>query len=66
MHWPTPEFADEIRPDSGPVMITIEYRVPKENKTEFLRLSRQLKLLRKRDGAFSGRFLIRSVLQIAW
>ena len=52
MHWPTPEFADEIRPDSGPVMITIEYTVPEENKTEFLRLSRQLKLLRKRDGAF--------------
>lgn len=52
MHWPTPEFADEIRPDSGPVMITIEYLVEQENQDEFLRLSRQLKQLRKRDGAF--------------
>jgi len=52
MHWPTPEFADDIRPDSGPVMVTIEYTVSSENKAEFLRLSRQLKQLRKRDGAF--------------
>ena len=52
MHWPTLEFADDIRPDSGPVMITIEYTVKDEDKEEFLRLSRQLKQLRKRDGAF--------------
>jgi hypothetical protein len=52
MHWPTPEFADDIRPDSGPVMITIEYMVRDENKEEFFRLSRKLKQLRKRDGAF--------------
>ncbi len=52
MHWPTPEFAQDIRPDSGPVMITIKYNVKKENIEEFLRLSRQLKQLRKRDGAF--------------
>jgi Transmembrane secretion effector len=52
MHWPTPEFADDIRPDSGPVMVTIEYTVNDENHKEFLRLSSQLKQLRKRDGAF--------------
>jgi MFS family permease len=52
MHWPTPEFADDIRPDSGPVMVTVEYTVGTENRDEFLRLSRQLKQLRKRDGAF--------------
>ena len=52
MHWPTPEFADEIRPDSGPVMITIEYVVAEDNQAEFLRLSKKLKQLRKRDGAF--------------
>ncbi len=52
MHWPTPEFADDIRSDSGPVMVTIEYIVESENKPEFLRLSQQLKQLRKRDGAF--------------
>ena len=52
MHWPTPEFADDIRPDSGPVMVTIEYTVNDENHKEFLLLSSQLKQLRKRDGAF--------------
>ena len=52
MHWPTPEIAEDIRPDSGPVMITIEYCVKEENLDEFLRLSKQLKQLRKRDGAF--------------
>jgi len=52
MHWPTPEYADDIRPDSGPVMITIEYTVRKQDRAEFYRLSRQLKQLRKRDGAF--------------
>lgn len=52
MHWPNPEYAEDIRPDSGPVMVTIEYKVPEKNRDEFLRLSRELKKLRKRDGAF--------------
>ncbi len=52
MHWPTPEFADDIRPDSGPVMITIEYTVKDEKMAEFHKLAHQLKQLRRRDGAF--------------
>ncbi|HEY7840868.1 MAG TPA: MFS transporter [Gammaproteobacteria bacterium] len=52
LHWPTPEYADGINPDRGPVMVTVEYVINKENEPEFLSLARELQRLRRRDGAF--------------
>lgn len=52
LHWPVPEYADGINPDRGPVMVTVEYVINKENQQEFLALSEALQRLRRRDGAF--------------
>lgn len=52
LHWPVPEYAEGINPDRGPVMVTVEYVINKENEAEFLALSVELQRLRRRDGAF--------------
>jgi hypothetical protein len=52
LHWPTPEYAEGINPDRGPVMVTVEYVINKENEPEFLSLAQELQRLRRRDGAF--------------
>ncbi|MFV2056695.1 MAG: MFS transporter [Thiohalomonadales bacterium] len=51
-HWPTPLVDEEPSADRGPVMITIEYQVSQENRQQFKALMQQLRLVRKRDGAF--------------
>jgi MFS family permease len=67
MHWRTPVFAQAIEPDQGPVLVTVEYRIGKENCAAFLGAIDEIGRERKRDGAFawgifedaaeSGRFL---------
>ncbi len=67
MHWRTPIFAQKIEPDRGPVLVTVEYRIAKENCAAFLGAMDEMGRERKRDGAFawgifedaaeSGRFL---------
>jgi MFS family permease len=52
MHWPEPVIATSISGDSGPVMVTIEYRVPKANEEKFLKAMYEIARERKRDGAF--------------
>ncbi len=41
----------EIHPASGPIVVTIEYRVPAENALEFVAVINELGRLRRRDGA---------------
>ena len=52
-HWPEPLIADPIEHDRGPVLILIEYSVPKADRTEFLNALAKLSEERRRDGAYS-------------
>jgi quinol monooxygenase YgiN len=53
MHWRTPVFAQKVEPDQGPVLVTIEYRIAKENCAAFLGAIDEMGRERKRDGAFA-------------
>jgi len=46
-----PEIAVHIEPRSGPVVITIEYRIREEDIVAFLRAMAERRRVRKRDGA---------------
>jgi MFS family permease len=50
-HWSEPELALEPDPDDGPIRIEIEYRIAGRDRPEFLRLMRDVRRSRKRDGA---------------
>jgi MFS family permease/quinol monooxygenase YgiN len=52
MHWPRPMLACEPSADDGPVLVTVEYRVPPENVTRFLEAATALGQSRRRFGAF--------------
>jgi MFS family permease len=41
----------EIHPASGPIVVSIEYRVPAENAVEFVAVINELGRIRRRDGA---------------
>ena len=53
MHWRTPVFANTVEPDRGPVLVTVEYRVVKENCAAFLGAIDEVGRERRRDGAFA-------------
>lgn len=53
LHWPAPLVHDGVMPDSGPVMVTIVYRVVPAKRREFLAALGELGRRRKRDGAFA-------------
>jgi MFS family permease len=56
-HWATPPLSGEINPDSGPVMVTIEYLIDPERAAEFEHAMRAQRRIRLRDGAiFWGLF----------
>jgi predicted MFS family arabinose efflux permease len=56
-HWDFPQASGEINPDSGPVMVTVEYLIEPERAAEFARAMEPLRLIRLRDGAiFWGLF----------
>jgi hypothetical protein len=48
-------IAVEPRPDDGPVLIQLEYRVDAEHRAEFLRTIHELEPARRRNGASSWR-----------
>jgi hypothetical protein len=50
-HRPPPQTSAEIRPDSGPVMVTIEYIIEPQRAVEFERAMQPLGQIRFRDGA---------------
>jgi hypothetical protein len=52
-HLGRPEIQDEPAHDSGPVMITIEYRVEEENAASFRIAVREMRRVRLRGGALS-------------
>lgn len=51
-HWPEPAIAAEIPGDRGPVMVSIEYRVPPEQQDGFRTSVHRLSEDRRRDGAY--------------
>ena len=51
-HWPEPLVAEPVAHDRGPVLILIEYRVRKEDRSSFIRAMHHLSGERRRDGAY--------------
>jgi MFS family permease len=53
LHWSEPAVAFEPGPRDGPVLVTLEYRVPNERADEFLDALQELARVRRRDGAYA-------------
>ena len=51
VHWPEPTVVIELRPDDGPVLITVEYRIDPMTSGEFAQAMHAVRLSRRRDGA---------------
>lgn len=52
-HWPHPFIAEEPDENRGPVLVTVEYEISVNRRTDFLHAMQSLKIIRRRDGAFS-------------
>jgi MFS family permease/quinol monooxygenase YgiN len=50
-HWPKPMLVCEPSLEAGPVMVTIEFRVPPANASEFIQAATELGRQRRRFGA---------------
>jgi len=50
-YWPEPVLEVEVDPDRGPVLITVEYRVPEPNRARFTDAMRKVQRMRRRTGA---------------
>jgi MFS family permease len=50
-HWRSPDLAFEPLPDTGPVLILVEYQIDPERSREFTLAMRRLRNTRLRDGA---------------
>ena len=56
-HWTMPELSDKLHPDSGPLLVTMEYLIDPARAPEFTRAMQSLRPIRLRDGAiFWGLF----------
>jgi MFS family permease len=53
VHWRAPVVMDDVTaaPEVGPVLVTVEYRVPAERQKEFEKLLDRYGRVRRRDGA---------------
>jgi hypothetical protein len=51
VHWQVPQFYQEIPPERGPVLISVEYRIDPMHAAEFEHAMRDLESIRRRDGA---------------
>jgi MFS family permease len=53
-HWRMPAIVADVRPEfnEGPVLVTVEYRVRPERRSEFLEAIHAYGRVRRRDGAF--------------
>jgi MFS family permease len=52
VHWPEPVVVVQPKPEQGPVLVTVEYRIDPNRSQEFRRAMREMKRVRRRDGAF--------------
>jgi hypothetical protein len=52
-HWPNPEVAMTPDAEDGPVLITVEYRVPAERASDFIETMDAMRTFRRREGAIS-------------
>jgi MFS family permease len=52
MHWPAPITTSAIEPDSGPVLVTVEYHIDPKNREPFLHALARGARERRRDGAY--------------
>lgn len=50
--WPMAISEDSVESDKGPVMVTIQYRIAEDNLDAFFELMKQMKVIRKRNGAY--------------
>ena len=52
LDWAAPVLAEIPEPDSGPVMVTIEYRVQPTKRAEFVTAMQAVREMRRRNGAY--------------
>jgi MFS family permease/quinol monooxygenase YgiN len=52
VHWPQPVVVVQPKADEGPVLVTVEYRIDPKRAQEFRRVMRDMRRVRRRDGAF--------------
>lgn len=52
LDWAAPVLAEIPEPDSGPVMVTIEYRVQPSKRAEFVTAMQAVREMRRRNGAY--------------
>jgi MFS family permease len=50
-HWPTPLVDGQVEHDSGPVLVTIEYRIATDKVSDFFVAIQEMRRIRRRDGA---------------
>ncbi len=53
LHWPDPQLAITPQMEDGPVLITVDYRVPSERAAEFIAAMEAMNIFRRREGALS-------------
>lgn len=51
MHWPEPVVVVEPQAEEGPILVQIEYRTDPKQASEFRKAMRDLRRIRRRDGA---------------
>ena len=52
-HWPAPDLVLTPDLEDGPVLITVEYRVPAERASDFIEAMDAMRSFRRREGAIS-------------
>ena len=52
LDWAAPVVAEIPEPDSGPVLVTIEYRVRPDKRAEFVSAMQAVREMRRRNGAY--------------
>lgn len=53
MHWPTPVAAEDLEPETGPVMVLVEYVIAERDRAAFLQAMDAVAAERRRDGAYA-------------